>query len=487
VAAALLESERVTAVGMIVESLADLRAWEALAACARHRRVGLVALVLGRSAQAMAAVVTHTASLAGDRAAATEFLRRNWIGQVESVDALLGALCLLHCGGPLPDTRLTSLSSSGGEAALIADAAHGARVRFAELTSTQRAELRAALGERVPLANPLDYHTYVWGDQDAMVAAFTAMVRGPADLHLLFADLPRADRCADHDWVLAVDAFTSACGAAGARGALVAAMAANLTGERAASWVRRGLALLAPPAVAVAAVEAAACIGRTWAAHPAPPVAGPGGRGQGDTVLDEAAGKRLLRAHDVPVPAGVVCTSAEAAVVAAADLGGPVAVKALGAAHKTDHHAVRLGLLGPEDVGAAAVELLDGFPTLLVERLVTGGVVELLVGVRCDPVFGPVLGLGVGGVLTELVRDVAHLLLPADAAEIRRALLGLRSAPLLIGYRGGPAAALDRAVAVVERVAALVLTTPEVVELEINPLIVATDEAWACDALVITS
>ena len=277
VAAALLDSERVSAVGMIVESLADLRDWERLAACARSRRIGLVALVLGRSPQARAAVVTHTASLAGDAAAAAEFLRRNGIGRVDSVDELLGALSLLHCGGPLADTRLTSLSSSGGEAALVADAAVGAAVRFAELTPVQRGELRAVLGERVALANPLDYHTYVWGDPDAMAAAFTAMVRGPADLHLLFADLPRADRCADDDWVLAVDAFARACATADARGALVAAMAGNLTGERAATWVRRGLAVLAPPAVAVAAVEAAATIGRAWAGPAAPPVAGPEG------------------------------------------------------------------------------------------------------------------------------------------------------------------------------------------------------------------
>jgi len=350
-----------------------------------------------------------------------------------------------------------------------------------------------------------------------MVAAFTAMVRGPADLHLLFADLPRADRCADGDWVLAVDAFVRACAAAGARGALVAAMAANLTGERAAAWVRRGLAVLAPPAVATAAVEAAAQIGRAWSGPAAPPVAGPGERAPGvagmspcrdsvaggspccnggrarlgpaggATVLDEAAGKELLRVHGVPVPDGAVCATVAGAVAAAADLGGPVAVKALGAAHKTDRHAVRLGLVDPTDVRAAAAELLDGFPALLVERLVTGGVAELLVGVRCDPVFGPVLGVGIGGVLTELVRDVAHLLLPTDATQVRRALLGLRCASLLTGYRGRPAAALDRAVAVVERVAALVLTTTEVVELEINPLIVTTDEAWACDALVITS
>ena len=485
-AAALLDSERVSAVGMIVESLADLRDWERLAAYARARRIGLVALVLGRSPQARAAVVTHTASLAGDAAAAAEFLRRNGIGQVDSVDELLGALSLLHCGGPLADTRLTSLSSSGGEAALVADAAVGAAVRFAELTPVQRGELRAVLGERVALANPLDYHTYVWGDPDAMAAAFTAMVSGPADLHLLFADLPRADRCADDDWVLAVDAFARACATAGARGALVAAMAGNLTGERAATWVRRRLAVLAPPAVAVAAVEAAATIGRAWAVPAPPPVAGPEGRVRGTTVLNEATSKRLLRVHGVPVPPGAVCASAGAAVIAAADVRGPVAVKGLGIAHKTEHNAVRLGLVEPADVRAAAAVLLARYPAVLVERVVPAGLVELLVGVESDPVFGPVLTLGVGGVLTELVRDVAHLLLPSDGTEIRRALLGLRCAPLLTGYRGARPAHLDRVVDVVGRAAELVLGRPEVVSLEINPLIVTADGAWACDALVVT-
>ena len=138
-------------------------------------------------------------------------------------------------------------------------------------------------------------------------------------------------------------------------------------------------------------------------------------------------------------------------------------------------------------MGAAAAELLARFPAVLVERLVVDGVAELLVGVHTDAVFGPVLSLGTGGVLTELVRDVAHLLLPADAREIRRALLGLRCAPLLTGYRGAPAADVDELVAVVERVVELVLGTPEVVTLEINPLIVTATGAWACDALLVTS
>jgi acyl-CoA synthetase (NDP forming) len=497
-ATALLGDARVSAIGLILETLADVRGVERLAAHARDRGVGVVALVLGRGESARRAVQTHTASLAGDAAVGSAFLRRMGVGEVTSVDALLGALSLLHCGGPLPDARLGSLSSSGGEAALIADAAVGGDVRFPELTARQRAGLRAVLGERVPLANPLDFHTYIWGDPDAMTAAFDAMVRGPADLTLLFADLPRADRCADDDWVRAIEAFSRACVGAGARGALVAAMAGNLGGDRAAAWVRRGLPVLAPPAVAMEAVQATAAIGRAWTRPAAEPVARPvavNGRqpagwqaGGADTgagrVLDEAEGKALLCRHGIPVPGGEVCTSATAAVRAAARLGAPVAVKALGTAHKTDEQGVRLGLRGVRQVRAAAADLLARFPAVLVERMVTGGVAELLVGVEPDPVLGPVLTVGAGGVLTELLRDVAHVVLPARSDEIRAALLGLRCSGLLTGHRGAQPVDLDALVATVARVVELVLDTPGLISLEINPMIVTAGGSWACDALI---
>ena len=172
---------------------------------------------------------------------------------------------------------MTSLSSSGGEAALIADAAVGAAVSFARADAGQRAELRSALGERVALANPLDYHTYVWGDPDAMAAAFTAMVRGPADLHLLFADLPRADRCADDDWTLASTAFARACATAGARGALVAAMAANLTGGAGGGLGAPRAGGARPTRRRDGGGRGRGRVGRAWAGPAAPPVAGPEG------------------------------------------------------------------------------------------------------------------------------------------------------------------------------------------------------------------
>jgi acyl-CoA synthetase (NDP forming) len=245
------------------------------------------------------------------------------------------------------------------------------------------------------------------------------------------------------------------------------------------------------------AVEAAATIGRAWTAPPAQPVAA-GGRQQGHLhgasghegghadiaagrVFDEAEGKALLRRRGIPVPDGEVCAGVTAAVRAAARIGAPVAVKALGTAHKTDARAVRLGLRGARQVRAAAAELLARFPAVLVERMVTGGLAELLVGVEPDPVFGPVLTVGAGGVLTELLRDVAHLVLPADRAEIRAALLGLHCAPLLTGHRGAPGVDLDALVAAVARIAEVAQDT---VALEINPLIVTAEGVWACDALI---
>ena len=361
-AAALLDADRVSAVGLILESLADVRGLERLAARARARRSGMVALVSAAASRPAARWSATPARWPPSAAIGSNFLRRIGIGEVSSVDALLGALGLLHCGGPLTGTRLGSLSCSGGEAALVADAAHGRRARFEELTDAQRAELASVLGERVALANPLDYHTYIWGDVDAMTAAFAAMVRGPADLNLLFADLPRADRCADDDWQLAITAFRRACTGAGARGALVAAMAGNLAGARAAEWVRARAAGARPARGRDGRGRGGGHIGQAWAAPPAPPAPVRPAQGPGDRapVRRISAGRRagarrgaakdLLRRAGVPVPPGPALHQRGGGDGAAAELPAPFVVKGLGVAHKTEHQAVRLGLADPAQV-----------------------------------------------------------------------------------------------------------------------------------------
>ncbi|HET7409172.1 MAG TPA: CoA-binding protein, partial [Paracoccaceae bacterium] len=196
-AMAVLADERVTAVGLHIEGIGDVRAFEAMAARARDLGKPVVALKVGRSEQARAATVSHTASLTGADAVGRAFLARLGIPAVATLPELLETLKLAHVHGGLPGRELCSLSCSGGEAALVADAAAGREVRFRALSPEEKARIGATLGPLVTIANPLDYHTFIWGDRERLTETYAAMLSCGFDLSLLVLDFPRADRCSE--------------------------------------------------------------------------------------------------------------------------------------------------------------------------------------------------------------------------------------------------------------------------------------------------
>ncbi|MBU2146485.1 MAG: acetate--CoA ligase family protein, partial [Alphaproteobacteria bacterium] len=202
----------------------------------------------------------------------------------------------------------------------------------------------------------------------------------------------------------------------------------------------------------------------------------------------EAAAKAMLAGLGLPVPKGIEAGSTDEAVAAAHELGFPVAVKALGLAHKSEAGAVRLHLRDEAAVREAAHGLIGLGSGLYVERMIANSVAELIVGVTRDPVFGPVMTLGSGGVLVELLRDSATLLLPASRADIEATLRGLKLFPLLDGYRGRPKADLAATIDAVAGISRFVLAHADrIEELDINPLIACAEGegAWIADALLI--
>jgi succinyl-CoA synthetase beta subunit len=213
------------------------------------------------------------------------------------------------------------------------------------------------------------------------------------------------------------------------------------------------------------------------------------GRPEGGAVPinhDEAAAKSLLAAFGLPVPAGCRAATPDEAATAARDIGFPVALKALGIAHKSELNAVRLNLRDETAVLAAAAELSALGTGLYVERMVEGSVAELIVGITRDPAFGPVMTIGTGGVLVELLKDTSTLLLPATREEIEEALRALKLFPLLDGYRGRPKADVEAAVDAVLGIADFALIhAGSLEELDINPLIVCERGAWIADALMV--
>ena len=488
-ALALLDDARVSAIGLHVAGFDSVAGFEALARRARERKVPVVVMKTGRSAQGRAAEFSHTATIAGSDAGAQAFLRRLGFARADGIPELIEALKLLHVHGALGGARLGAMSCSGGEASVVADAAENAAAIFPDLAPDHAAAIGATVHPLVTVSNPFDYHTFSWGNEAALIETFTAFARGRFDATLLVLDFPRADRCDDADWQTARDAFATVMGATGSKGIIVATLGENLSEARAAETIARGIAPLAGVREALAAIDCAAAIGVAWCSPAPARILQPGCLPQDPVVLDEAASKALLAAYGVEVPAGGVARDEDAAVRIAESVGGAVAVKVLGIAHKTERRAVRLALREPREIRQATRELLCLGDAVLVERFAPDIVVELLVGLSRDPQLGLLLTVGSGGTLVELLADSVTLLLPVTEGEVRDALAKLRCAPLLEGHRGREAADVDAAVEAIlaiARFAAEHRSTLE--ELDVNPLGVRPrgQGAVALDALIRT-
>ncbi len=472
-AAALLADERVTALGAYVEGIADAAAFAAMAEAAAAAGKALVVVKSGKTESSRSAAASHTASLAGGGAASSAFLAACGVVEVATLAELLEALKIAHVHGPRLGPRLCSLSCSGGEAGLVADLAAPLGVKWDPPSPAQKARLFATLGPLVALANPLDYHTFIWGDGPKTTEVFTAMLEG-YDAGLFIIDPPRPDRCDPAAFEPALAAIAAAQAATGKPAFPVASLPENYDEDRAIADIGRGLVPLMGLETALGAVRAlqsAPAARPGWRPWPVVGQASP-------AMLDEAAAKARLHRAGVAVPRGVTAPDLAALAVEASDLRRPLALKGLGFAHKSEAGAVRLGVRAIETEAE-----MPGAAGYLAEEMVQGAVAELLLGLRRDPVYGATLTLGFGGVTTELLADTVTLVCPVTAAEVEAALRRLRLWPLLDGYRGKPRADVAAVVAAALAVQAM-FADPRLSEVEINPLMVRAQGAVAADAVI---
>ena len=484
-AGALLRDERVSAIGLHIEGFDSVAGLHALAKQARARRVPVVVLKVGRSPQAQAAALSHTAAIASSDAGTNALLQRLGFARVDDLAEFLEALKLLHVHGALGAGGLGAMSCSGGEAGLLADAVAQTRLTLPPLDAEPAQALAAVVNPLVNVANPLDYHTFAWGDEWALRQIFAGFASSGFAATLLVLDFPRDDRCDASDWQTTLRAFQSAIAEGRAKGVVLASMSENMPEATAAQLIERGIAPLGGLREALAALQCAADIGAAWAKPlPAPPLANDTTRGE-RVVLDEAASKDRLAAFGVAVPPAAIASSVGEAVDAARSLAGGVVLKALGIPHKTERQAVCLDLRDSAAVEAAATHLLRLSDRILVERFTEDIVVELIVGVYRDPALGLLLTVGSGGVLVELAGDSSTLTLPTCKADVGAALERLRCAPLLHGYRGRPPAALESALDAILAIGEFaVANNATLEELDVNPLALTPSQAVALDALV---
>jgi len=479
---ALLNDERITAIGIHTEGIADIARFSEIACKAHARGQPIVALKTGASEKGARATISHTATLAGSDQFYDALFARTGVARAQSVPGFIETLKFLSETGPLPTGRITSLSCSGGEASLVADAvAKRSCLSLPDLSSGEAASVRATLNEYVDVANPLDYHTFIWADFAAMKRTYSAMMRVDADLACLVYDIPRADRADTAQYDIGLDAWIAAKQETGSAACVIATLPECLPEATAIRLRDANITPLSGLDEALDAINAATAIGNTSPS----PVPAPDISASPAIVLTEHASKVLLASAGLPVPKSATCKTADAAA-SARSIGFPVALKATGIAHKTEAGGVALNLMTPQQVHTAADAMSHMAAEVLVEEMITGAVCELIIGVTRDPQFGLALVIGAGGILTELLGDTAMLLLPTSPADIAAALRSLKVSRLIEGYRGrtGDLAATLNAIEVIAKFAADNAAALE--ELDINPLMVLEPGkgAIAADALI---
>ncbi|MGJ7544565.1 acetate--CoA ligase family protein [Variovorax sp. LT1R16] len=456
----------------------------------------LVIYKAGETEKGSEAVRSHTSALAGDLALykagfeQLNVIRGTDFAQMADLAYLSGFR--QREGG----RRVAIVTMSGALGAILADKLIGAGLDVPTLPPALQQALREGIPDYGMVSNPVDVTGNVVNQPEFVRTIFTALAESDAiDTVIVYAPGYLLDRmadtlvdiCAQHPRLfVAIDTGAAQCRARlSAAGVPVFDDLGRATQALApyCHWLARR-----PEVARWAALRTAA---RAASPHDAMPTLPP--------KLNEHDTKSLLARYGVPSLPEQVCADADAAVRAAQQLGWPVALKILSAdiAHKTEAGGVRLGLADAASLRTACAEVLaaaalydasariDG---LLVQPMARGGVAELIAGVTHDPVFGPALTVGLGGVLTELYQDAAHRLLPVDAAMVGDMLRSLKAWPLLDGFRGRPVADVEAACAAIAALSdAATALGAQAQEIEINPLQVRARGAGAValDALVL--
>lgn len=479
-----------------VEQLRDGRRF--VDAALDFARVGkpLVIYKAGETDKGSEAVRSHTSALAGDLAVyqaafdQLNVIRGTDFAQMADLAYLSG---FRHRTG---GRRLAIVTMSGALGAILADKMIGAGLEVPTLSAPLQQALREGIPDYGMVSNPVDVTGNVVNSPQFVRSIFEALARsGEVDAVVVYAPGYLLDRMAD--------ALKAVCATHGRLFVAIDTGAAQSRGELAAAGIPvfddigRATQALAPfcrwlergPAVQRWAALREAEGSRT---HPAASL---------PARLNEHDTKKLLAEYGVAAVRELPAADADAAAQAAARIGYPVALKILSAdiAHKTEAGGVRLGLADEAALRAACAGMLesvrrhapqariDGF---LVQPMAAGGIAELIAGVTHDPVFGPTLTVGLGGVLTEIYRDASHRLLPVDAAMAGDMLRELKAWPLLDGFRGRPRADVAAACASIAALCrAAAALAPQVRETEINPLQVRAqgEGAVALDALVLVT
>ena len=486
---AMLDDSRVNAIGLHIEGISDIKSFDIAAKRALMMKIPIITIKSGKTKASAKIALSHTSSLTGPDELYNALFERLGIARVETVPEFLETLKLINVLGVIEHDGVASMSCSGGEAGMMADLIDGLEINFPSLSSSHKAKVKQTLNDYVEVDNPLDYHTFIWGDRKRTSECFSAMMSGQFAATMLLLDWPKSKESEQKDWDATLFALSDALSGTSEKAIVLASMADCMPKRIIEECLSLGIAPMVGLDVCLKALNHSYKIGRAFSSNSSPDleVLRNSSEHKSKQQLTEYQGKQLLKKYGVTIPMGCLVENVTEAIKAAEEISFPVTLKVSGAklAHKTELNGVRLNIQNVKTLKEACDDLFKISPELLIEKMIESPICELIIGMDYDPTFGKHIIVGGGGVYVELLQDSSVLILPVSREDIRQALSNLKVFKLLEGYRGGMKgdieAVIDSVMSVIE-----LIRTNAVEELDINPLLVlkGSDGVVAADTLI---
>ena len=486
---AMLDDSRVNAIGLHIEGISDIKSFDIAAKRALMMKIPIITIKSGKTKASAKIALSHTSSLTGSDELYNALFERLGIARVETVPEFLETLKLINVLGVIEHGGVASMSCSGGEAGMMADLIDGLEINFPSLSSSHKAKVKQTLNDYVEVDNPLDYHTFIWGDRKRTSECFSAMMSGQFAATMLLLDWPKSKESEQKDWDATLFALSDALSGTSEKAIVLASMADCMPKRIIEECLSLGIAPMVGLDVCLKALNHSYKIGRAFSSNSSPDleVLRNSSEHKSKQQLTEYQGKQLLKKYGVTIPMGCLVENVTEAIKAAEEISFPVTLKVSAAklAHKTELNGVRLNIQNVKTLKEACDDLFKISPELLIEKMIESPICELIIGMDYDPTFGKHIIVGGGGVFVELLQDSSVLILPVSREDIRLALSNLKVFKLLEGYRGGMRgdieAVIDSVMSVIE-----LIRTNAVEELDINPLLVlkGSDGVVAADTLI---
>ncbi len=486
---AMLDDNRVSAIGLHIEGISDIKSFDIAARRALKKKIPIVAIKSGRTDASAKIALSHTSSMTGSDQLFSAFFERLGIARVNTVPEFLETLKLLSVLGVIDHNGVASMSCSGGEAGMMADLIDGLDITFPSLDNPHKNRVKQTLNDYVEVDNPLDYHTFIWGDRKRTSECFKQMISGNFAATMLLLDWPSNQKSEQKDWDLTLLALSDAISGTSEKAIVLASIADCMPKRIIKECKKYGIAPMIGLDICLKALNHSYRIGLSFQKSEMQSIdilRSPSDPNKSST-LTEFEGKKLLKKYGVPVPDGEIISSSSEALIVADKIHYPVTLKVSNVelVHKTDLGAVLLNINDPIELEKACQDLFKIGPSLLIEKMVHDPVAELIIGMDHDPIFGQYIVIGSGGILVELFKDSCPLLLPVSREDASMALTKLKIYPVINGYRNSPLGDLEAIIDAVMSVIKLI-SENDIAELDINPLLVLKGGSGviAVDALI---